>query len=294
MKPPRFQYACPKTLPEALALLSQHNGDAAVLAGGQSLMPMLNLRVAQPAILIDINRVPELDAITCAGSVLSIGARARHNDVLRSPMVKKNTPLLAQALEHVAHEAIRNRGTLGGSLALADPAAELPTCAICLDATIVAVSLRGERYISAGDFFQSLYTTALEPDEIIARVSFPLPTPGWRFRFDEISRRHGDFAIAGVAVGMRCEGKTVTDCRIVFCGIEGAPRRMAAIESLFTGTELADEAVITRAKAALGEILEPLDGGEFPPAYRLHVASELLARVARNLISGMASAGDNK
>jgi aerobic carbon-monoxide dehydrogenase medium subunit len=294
MKPPRFQYACPMTLSEALTLLSQHNGNAVVLAGGQSLMPMLNLRVAQPAILIDINRVPELDAITCAGSVLSIGAQARHNDVLRSPMVKKNAPLLAQALEHVAHEAIRNRGTLGGSLALADPAAEIPACAICLDATIVAVSLRGERYISAGDFFRGLYTTALEPDEIIARVSFPLPTPDWRFRFDEVSRRHGDFAIAGVAVGMRCEGKTVTDCRIVFCAIEGSPRRMAAIENLFTGTELVDEAVITRAKAALGEILEPLDGGEFPPAYRLHVASELLARVARNIISGAASAGDDK
>ena len=292
MKPSRFQYACPETLPEALTLLSRHNGDAAVLAGGQSLMPMLNLRLAQPAVLIDINRVPELDAITCAGSVLSIGARARHNDVLRSPMVKKNAPLLTQALEHVAHEAIRNRGTLGGSLALADPAAELPACAICLDATIVALSQRGERPISAGDFFQGLYTTALEPDEIIARVSFPLATPDWRFGFDEVTRRHGDFAVAGVAVGIRREGKAVTDCRIVFCGIEASPRRMAAIESLFMDTEQADEAVVTRAKAALGEDLEPLDGGELPPAYRLHVARELLARVTRNLISGAAPGGD--
>jgi carbon-monoxide dehydrogenase medium subunit len=158
----------------------------------------------------------------------------------------------------------------------------------------VAVSLRGERHISAGDFFQGLYTTALEPDEIIARVSFPLRTPEWRFGFEEVTRRHGDFAIAGVAVGMRCEGKAVTDCRIAFCGIEASPRRMAAIEYLFTGAELADEAVITRAKAVLGEIFEPLDGGEFPPAYRLHVASELLARVARNLISGSAPAGDDK
>ena len=292
MKPSRFQYACPETLPEALTLLSRHNGDAAVLAGGQSLMPMLNLRLAQPTILIDINRVPELDAITCAGSVLSIGARARHNDVLRSPMVKKNAPLLTQALEHVAHEAIRNRGTLGGSLALADPAAELPACAICLDATIVALSQRGERPISAGDFFQGLYTTALEPDEIIARVSFPLATPDWRFGFDEVTRRHGDFAVAGVAVGIRREGKAVTDCRIVFCGIEASPRRMAAIESLFMDTEQADEAVVNRAKAALGEDLEPLDGGELPPAYRLHVARELLARVTRNLISGAAPGGD--
>jgi carbon-monoxide dehydrogenase medium subunit len=292
MKPPRFQYACPETLPEALTLLSRHTGDAAVLAGGQSLMPMLNLRVAQPAILIDINRVPDLDAITCTGGILSIGARARHNDVLRSPLVKKNAPLLAQALEHVAHEAIRNRGTLGGSLALADPAAELPACAICLDATIVALSLRGDRPISARDFFRGLYTTALEPDEIIARVCFPLPASDWRFEFDEISRRHGDFAIAGVAVGMRRDGKAVTDCRIVFCGIEGSPRRMAAIESLFMGAERGDEAIVTAAKAALGECLEPLEGGEFPPEYRLHVARELLARVARNLISGVTPGGD--
>jgi carbon-monoxide dehydrogenase medium subunit len=292
MKPSRFEYACPETLPEALALLRRHNGDAAILAGGQSLMPMLNLRIAKPTILIDINRVPQLDAITYAGGVLSIAARARHNDVLRSPVVKKHAPLLTQALEHVAHEAIRNRGTLGGSLALADPAAELPACVVCMDATVVVLSLRGERAVPAAQFFQGLYTTALEPDEIIARVDIPT-MPGWRFGFDEAARRHGDFAIAGVAVGMRFERKTITDCRIVFSGVEASPRRLPAIESLFTRTEQGAEDVANRAKAALGENLEPLEGGEYPPAYRLHVAGELLARVARNLTSGAApAAGD--
>lgn len=291
MKPPRFQYACPESLPEALGLLSVHNADAAVLAGGQSLMPMLNLRVAQPAILIDINRIPELDAIRCDGGRLSIGARARHNDVLRSPMVRAKAPLLTQALERVAHEAVRNRGTLGGSLALADPAAELPACAVCLDARIVALSVRGERYIGAGDFFQGLYTTALEPDEIIVRVDFPVRTFGWQFGFDEVARRHGDFAIAGVAMGVRREGDIVADCRIVFSGVEASPRRVQKIEGIFMGTELTSEDILCSAKTALREALEPLEGGEFPPEYRLHVAGELLARVTRDLIS-RATPGD--
>lgn len=287
MKPPRFQYACPETMPEALRLLSEHVGDAAILAGGQSLMPMLNLRIAQPAILIDINRVPDLDAVTLADGVLSIGSRARHNDVLRSPLVRSNAPLLSQALEHVAHEAIRNRGTFGGSLALADPAAELPACAICLEATIVARSLRGERSIAASDFFQGLYTTALEPDEIISRICFRLPTPDWRFGFDEVARRHGDFALAGVAVGIRCDDKTISDCRVVFCGMEETPRRLPAAENLFTGWGHSGGAVFAKVKAALAEDLELLDGDALPPAYRLHVGSELLVRVMRGLISGV-------
>jgi carbon-monoxide dehydrogenase medium subunit len=284
MKPPRFEYACPQSLSEALDLLHQHKGDAAVLAGGQSLMPMLNLRVAQPRILIDINRIPELDAISNSGGCVSIGARARHNDVLRSPRVRSHVPLLAQALEHVAHEAVRNRGTLGGSLALADPAAELPACAVCLGADIVVASARGERRVAASECFHGLYTTAIEPNEIITRVDFPVAQPGWRFGFDEVARRHGDFAIAGLALGMRCEGAMVADCRLVFAGIEASPRRIPEIEDIFIGAEPADKDRIVRAKARLARVLEPFEGGEFPLDYRLHVARELLARVMRNLV----------
>jgi carbon-monoxide dehydrogenase medium subunit len=285
MKPPRFEYACPQSLSEALDLLHQHKADAAVLAGGQSLMPMLNLRVARPGILIDINRIPELDTISNSGGCVSIGARARHNDVLRSPLVRSHVPLLAQALEHVAHEAIRNRGTLGGSLALADPAAELPACAVCLGAEIVAQSVRGERRVAASDCFRGLYTTAIEPDEIITRVDFPIAQPEWGFRFDEVARRHGDFAIAGLALGMRCEGAIVVDCRIVFSGVETSPRRIPELEGIFIGAELADSDRLTRAKERLTSVLEPLEGGELPPEYRLHVARELLARVTREFVA---------
>jgi aerobic carbon-monoxide dehydrogenase medium subunit len=282
MKAPRFDYCRPATLPEALALLDCHASDAAVLAGGQSLMPMLNFRVAQPAILIDINKIPQLDAIDCKGGCLSIGARARHNDVLRSREVRNNAPLLTQALWHVAHEAVRNRGTLGGSLALADPAAELPACAVCLDADIVVQSVRGERRIAAGEFFQGVYTTAVGPDELISRVDFPTVEPGWQFRFDEISRRHGDFAIAGLAIGIKCSGDTVSDCRIVFAGVETAPRRLNEIEQILIGAKPGDESVTAAAKSVLRDTLEIRDGGEFPREYRLHVASELLARVLRD------------
>jgi carbon-monoxide dehydrogenase medium subunit len=293
LKPPRLQYARPDSLADALMLLSRHAGDAAVLAGGQSLMPMLNLRVAQPAILIDINSVPELDRIRLYGESLSIGGRTRHNDVLRSPTVQAEAPLLTQALAHVAHEAIRNRGTLGGSLALADPAAELPACAVCLEAEIVATSVRGERRIAAGEFFQGLYTTALEPDELVTLVDFPVLGAAWRFGFDEVSRRRGDFAIAGLALAIREDGATVADCRLALFGVEAFPRRLRVAEDCLRGAALGDDASLARAQAALRDDLEPIEGGESPPQYRVHLACELLARTVRRLAQDGSSREDD-
>lgn len=290
MKPPRFDYQRPQTLAEAVELLDRHGGDAAILAGGQSLMPMLNLRVAQPAVLIDINAVPELDRIGRAGDRLSIGSRARHNDVFRSAEVAQAAPLLTMALEHVAHEAIRNRGTLGGSLALADPAAELPACMVCLDAKIIAASVAGERRIPAGEFFQGLYTTALEPNEILARVDVPAMDQGWRFGFDEVARRRGDFAMAGIALAVREEGGVVSECRISPLGVEMAPRRMKAAEACLLNAPLGTSDNIAAAQSALRDTLEPMEGGEIPPEYRTHVACELLARI----IHGMMLAGGSK
>jgi len=283
MKPARFEYACPQSLAEALDLLDKHKSNAAVLAGGQSLVPILNLRMAKPATIIDINRIPDLDTISSNVRQVSIGARARHNDVLRSPHVRLHLPLLAQALEHVAHEAIRNRGTLGGSLALADPAAELPACTVCLDAEIIVRSNRGERNIAASDFFRGIYSTALEEDEIITRIDFPIEDSFWRFRFDEIARRQGDFAIAGLAFAAKCDQAIVTECRIVFAGVEESPRRIPELEDIFIGANVADNENIQRAKAAVADVIEPLTGGELSPAYRLHLVRELLARVVNDI-----------
>lgn len=291
MKPALFQYARPDTLVQALKLLDEHGASAAVLAGGQSLMPMLNLRVAQPEVLIDINLVPELGEIRRSGHGLSIGGRARHNDVLRSPEVHTCLPLLTQTLTHVAHEAIRNRGTFGGSLALADPAAELPACTVCLGGEIVAASVGGERRIAAGDFFRDIYTTALEANELIVRVEFPEFDANWRFSFDEVVRRHGDFAIVGLALALRCENDLVTEARIVFSGVESAPRRLEAAENCLIGSALTDRNSRTVAIEAARAHLAPVEGGEFPPAYRIHVAGALLDRLVGRLANGAPAQG---
>ena len=269
MKAPRFEYARPETLGAALGLLAEHGDAAAVLAGGQSLMPMLNLRMAQPRLLLDINRIGGLDAIGVADGHLVIGALARHRDVLASPLVAGHAPLLAEALGHVAHAAIRNRGTFGGSLALADPAAELPACVVCLGATIVTASVHGERELPADRFFSGLYETARRPDELILRVAIPL-RPAWRFTFREVARRHGDYAIAGLAMGM-AEGA----CRVTFCGVETAPRRLPAIEA----------AILAGATPDLGA-LQPMSSDDAPASLRKHLAGVLLHRSAEALRHG--------
>lgn len=283
MKAPRFEYVRPDTLGEALACLDQHE-DAAVLAGGQSLMPMLNFRMSRPSMLVDINRVPGLSAIETAGDTLRIGALARHNDVLRSPQIAAAAPLLAEALPHVAHEAIRNRGTFGGSLALADPSAELPACAICLDAEIITASKQGgERRIAAAEFYNGLYSTALEPGEMITRIDIPRRVAGWHFVFDEVARRRGDFAMAGLALAVRLQARTISESRIAFCGVEGAPRRMSEAETTLQGRDLEDSDAICGALHALDHALDPMDSAELPARYRRHLGRVLLERSLRKL-----------
>jgi carbon-monoxide dehydrogenase medium subunit len=271
MKPARFDYARPATLEEALALLAAHGPEASVLAGGQSLMPMLALRVARPALLVDIGRIPGLDGIAAGpDGAVRLGARARHAAVLASAEVPA---LLAQALPHVAHPAIRNRGTFGGSLALADPAAELPACAICLDAVLVAASAAGgERRIRASDFFRSAYATALRPEELLLRAEIPDPA-GWRFGFAEVARRHGDYALAGMALAIRPGAVGgIAEARIVPFGLEAAPRRIGAAEQA-----LAEEG-IEAAVMALRAALDPMESPEAPAAWRRHLAGTVLRR----------------
>jgi len=264
MTPARFAYARPATLEAALAILAAQGEDAAPLAGGQSLMPMLALRVARPALLLDLNRIAGLDAITLENEVLRIGALARHAAVLTHPLVAAEAPLLALALHHVAHPAIRNRGTLGGSLALADPAAELPACMLALDATIVLACTFGVRRVKASTFFTGIYATVRRADELLVAVEIPR-APGWTPWFAEVSRRHGDYAMAGLAM-MRSRAAL----RLAFFGVEAAPRRLPTVEA----------ALLAGTVALPDGLLDPLDSPEAPAAYRLHLARRLLARAA--------------
>jgi carbon-monoxide dehydrogenase medium subunit len=199
MKAPRFAYARPASVAEALALLDKHRDEARVLAGGQSLVPMLNFRVASPKVLVDINRIAGLSGIKVTKTHVRIGALTRHVELERSAEIAKHLPLVASAMPHIAHPAIRNRGTFGGSCALADPAAELPACALALGATFLVAGRKGERRIAAEDFFKGLYATALKTGELLVAAEFPLPKPGNKSAFDELARRHGDYAMVGIA-----------------------------------------------------------------------------------------------
>ena len=215
MKAPAFDYLRAESVAETCALLSQHGLDARLLAGGQSLLPAMNLRLASPSVLIDVSRITGLDGIEVRGNALRIGALVRHETLLRSPVVAAHVPLLTEAMRHVAHPAIRARGTLGGNLAHADPASELPACMLALAAAIEATSARGTRSIAAGDFFTGLFQTTLEPDEMLTAIQIPLPAPS--FFFQEIARRSGDYAIVGLAAsGERLAFFSVSDRPMLF------------------------------------------------------------------------------
>ena len=287
MKPVPFEYHRPTTLAETFDLLDRYGDDGRLLAGGQSLVPALNLRLAAPRAVIDINRIPDLDAIRLTGDGLVIGALARQEALERSPLVREHAPLIAAALPHVGHSAIRARGTIGGSLALADPAAELPACAVALGATIRAGRRGGSREIAAADFFRGIYTTALAPGEIVTEVRVPRAAPGWRWGFDELARRHGDFALAGLAAGVRgaADGESsgdekgvTVDTRLVFFGVGTRPVRARAAEAALAGRR-ADAETLTAAGRALDGDLDPPGDVHGSPALRRHLARVLLARV---------------
>ncbi len=194
MKAPRFSYVRAESVEHALGLLEEHGEEARILAGGQSLMPTLNMRLSQPKLLIDINRLAALEGISLRGDNVRIGALARHVAVANSPIVAEHLPLIAEAMPHVAHVAVRNRGTFGGSIALADPAAELPACALALGATFVVAGAGGRRSIAAADYFRGLYETARKPNELLVEALVPVQRPGFVSVFMELARRHGDFA----------------------------------------------------------------------------------------------------
>jgi len=223
MKAPAFLYRRPPDLDEALALLADGAGGAQVLAGGQSLMPTLNMRLSKPDMLVDINRIDVLRGIADRGETIRIGALVRHAEVLESPLVARRLPLMAMVIPHVAHMAVRNRGTTCGSIALADPSAEMPAVAVALNADIMLRKRGATRTISARDFFQGLYQTDRGDDEMISEIVFPATTPDQIFGFAELSRRQGDFATVGVAIAARNGLGAIRDLNVVIFGSEATP-----------------------------------------------------------------------
>lgn len=277
MKPAPFAYYRPATLAEALELLARYGGEARVLAGGQSLIPTLNMRLATPAALVDINRLSGLDGIELTAGGLVIGALCRHEALERSSLVARHAPLLAQAVPHVAHLAIRSRGTVGGSLALADPAAELPACAVALDARLRVAGRAGSREIAAADCFRGIYTTALEPGEILTAMIVPPEPAGWLAIFDEISRRHGDYALVGLAARALVAGGVVRDSRLVYLGVGLTPVRARRAEAVLGGRE-PDATTLAEAQAALAADLDPPSDVHASAALRRQLARVLLGR----------------
>lgn len=269
MKPAPFRYARPATAAEAVALLASSPGEAKLLAGGQSLVPLLNMRLVRPAVLVDLNGARELERIDAAPrGGLVLGALVRHADLATSPLVRERAPLLAEAARHVGHAAIRNRGTLGGSLAHADPAAELPAALLALDATLGLLGPRGMRRVAVADFFRGLLATALADDELLADVTVPATPRGWGF--GEIARRPGDFALAGVAASLDAGGHA----RVVGFGVADRPVRLIAAEALAAAVPL-DEAMPARAGRAAAADCDPGHDVHASAEYRRHLATVL-------------------
>jgi carbon-monoxide dehydrogenase medium subunit len=255
VKPPRFDYSRPQTLARATELLAASEGEGKLLAGGQSLMPLLNMRLAEPTVLIDLELVEELREVRRDGDVLAIGAGVRQRVAERSPLVRECCPLVPQALKHVGHVQIRNRGTIGGSIAHADATAELPAVALALDAELVATSVRGTRTIAARDFFLGPYSTTLEEDEVLTEVRLPILADA-RTAFLEVARRNGDFALAGLAAAVRFAPGTATvvEARLAAVGFGGAPVRLTAAEASLANRELGAGAIDAAASEARVEL----------------------------------------
>lgn len=277
VKPAPFEYVTPETLEEAVGLLAEHGDEAKILAGGQSLIPMLNMRLARPGVLIDINRIPGLDAISVNGE-LRFGALARHAVVLRSEEVRRHTPIIGAALPHVGHVGIRTRGTIGGSLAHADSAAELPTVLMALGGSVTVLGPSGERTIPVDDLFVTSFTTSLEEDEILVSVQMPAAGADRRSAFLEVARRHGDFALVLVAVTADVSDGVVTSARIALGSVADRTIRATTAEGVLIGKSLDDPAVRSEVAAAVAAEIDPPSDVHASEAYRRQVAGVLVQR----------------
>ena len=300
MKAPAFSYLRPTRLHDVIALLQQHGDEARLLAGGQTLLATLNMRLSEPALLIDLQAVKELKGIALEGSILRIGAMVTHSEIESSSLVAQQAPLLHMAAPHIAHRAIRNLGTLGGSIAYGDPAAEWPACLLALQGVVIARSLQGERRIAARDFFTGLYTTALAANEVIVACEIPVATPNQRFSFDELVRRHGDYAVVGLAASAHTVEGVFMDFRLAWIGVGSKPQRAYATEAVLNGLRLqgntgdspgnttgyslgASDALTAPALQALRAELQPEADLTHSAATKQHLAGVMLKRALQTL-----------
>ena len=278
MKPPLFRYEAPRTLRDAVAVLAS-DPDAMVLAGGQSLVPAMNFRVATPSLLVDIQHVEGLRGIAIEGDTIVIKAMTRHRELELDPDVRRVNPLIAETMRHVAHVPIRNRGTVVGSLCHADPSAEMPLLFVLLDGTLVATSPVGTRHIAAADFFQSFLTTSRRQDEIVVEARLPALPVGAGFAFDEVTRRHGDFALVGIGCVLSLDGSgRVQNIRLAACGISDRPVRLKAAEAALNGSLLAAGDLAAAARASADAVTQT-DDVNTSMSYRRRVLSGLIQRL---------------
>ena len=282
MKPPKFDYYDPRSLDEALALLDHHSDDAKVLAGGQSLMPLLNMRLARPSIVVDINQIEELNYVRASDSGIAIGAIARQRALQTEKLIAERVPILREGAYYIAHPQIRSRGTICGSIAHADAAAELPALALALDAEMILTSAKAARTVGAKAFFQSFFTTALKANEILTEVRFPAPPKDSAWSVLEISRRHGDFAIAGIIAGLVLESnrEVIAYARLVYFGVGPTPIRVTAAEEALIG-QSASESVFEAAAQSAKQGIDPTSDIHATEEYRRALAATLTKRALR-------------
>jgi carbon-monoxide dehydrogenase medium subunit len=284
VKPPRFDYHAPTTVDEAVALLGRYGGEAKVLAGGQSLMPLLNFRLSRPAALVDLNRIPALAYIRETDGHVTFGAMTRQRTIEFSPVVKTKLPLLSEATRWVGHLPIRSRGTIGGSIAHADPSAEYPAVLTALDGEVLVRGPRGERTLRAADLFQTYLTTSLAPDEVLTEVRLPVMAAGAAYAFEEFSRRHGDFAIVGIAAMLVVDGGRCRDARLASAGAGPVPVRLRAAEDVLRQDGVGERAIAAAARRA-AELVRPDSDLHASAEYRRNLTRVLTERALRRALA---------
>lgn len=291
VKPAPFEYVRPDSLEEALAVKAEHGDEARPLAGGQSLVPMLNMRLSVPEVLVDLNRIDALGEATVDGGLVRLGASVRQRELERAPLLRTNLPLTADAAGHIGHFVTRNRGTVGGSIAHADARAELPVALTALGGSAILASTTGERVVPAQELFVTHFTTAMEPHELLTATLWPAAGPGWGFAFEEFATRHGDFALAMVACAMSVRDGVVHDGSLVAGAVHDVPTMLEAVTELLTGSPVSEELAREAGSVAAASVDPPSDL-HASGAYRRHLVGELTARSLLRAWSAAVEVGD--